>query len=337
MKTRAAALLPPLAAAPASAQLTIHLTFDSSVTSNPNSAAIQAACNYVAAELQNNYTNAVTININVVAAAGTSVFGQSTTALIGTYTYTQVRGFLAAASFTPDDATALASLPVADPTGGGTFWLPTALAKALGQRSATNPSLDGTFTLGAGNPFNYSTTNRAVSGQFDFVGVVEHEFTEIMGRIAGDDSAHMETYDLFRFSAANTHNFSTSASGLYFSVNNGVTSLRVFNSNAGGDRGDWNSATPDACNAFMTAGTLHAFSETDYKVMDVIGYRRSLCYPNCDHSTAAPILNVNDFTCFLNKFTAGDPYANCDGSTAAPVLNINDFICFLNKFAAGCS
>ena len=60
------------------------------------------------------------------------------------------------------------------------------------------------------------------------------------------------------------------------------------------------------------------------------------CYPNCDSSTVAPILNVNDFSCFLNKFAAGDPYANCDGSTTAPVLNVNDFSCFLNRFAAGC-
>ena len=29
------------------------------------------------------------------------------------------------------------------------------------------------------------------------------------------------------------------------------------------------------------------------------------CYPNCDLSTATPILNVNDFQCFLNKFAAG--------------------------------
>src|SRR5581483_5503690 len=59
------------------------------------------------------------------------------------------------------------------------------------------------------------------------------------------------------------------------------------------------------------------------------------CYANCDGSTTAPVLNVNDFTCFLNRFAAGDPAANCDNSTVAPVLNVNDFTCFLNKFAAG--
>jgi hypothetical protein len=61
------------------------------------------------------------------------------------------------------------------------------------------------------------------------------------------------------------------------------------------------------------------------------------CYANCDNSTAPPILNANDFQCFLNKFAAADPYANCDNSTAPPILNANDFQCFLNKFAIGCT
>jgi hypothetical protein len=60
------------------------------------------------------------------------------------------------------------------------------------------------------------------------------------------------------------------------------------------------------------------------------------CYANCDQSTQAPVLNVADFTCFLQKFAATDPYANCDGSTQPPVLNVADFTCFLQSFAAGC-
>jgi hypothetical protein len=60
------------------------------------------------------------------------------------------------------------------------------------------------------------------------------------------------------------------------------------------------------------------------------------CYPNCDCSSAAPLLNTSDFICFLNKYAAFDPYANCDASTAPPTLNVADFICFMNKFAAGC-
>jgi hypothetical protein len=62
----------------------------------------------------------------------------------------------------------------------------------------------------------------------------------------------------------------------------------------------------------------------------------SPCYANCDGSTIAPVLNVNDFACFQTKYAAGDPAANCDGSTIPPVLNVNDFICFQTKFASGC-
>jgi hypothetical protein len=60
------------------------------------------------------------------------------------------------------------------------------------------------------------------------------------------------------------------------------------------------------------------------------------CYANCDGSTVHPILNVDDFSCFINRFAAGDPWANCDNSTVAPVLNVDDFACFINRFAAGC-
>ncbi len=68
------------------------------------------------------------------------------------------------------------------------------------------------------------------------------------------------------------------------------------------------------------------------------------CYANCDGTTTSPILNVNDFACFMNVFAAGCPepfpqtcYINCDHSTTFPVLSANDFQCFLNKYAAGCT
>jgi hypothetical protein len=60
------------------------------------------------------------------------------------------------------------------------------------------------------------------------------------------------------------------------------------------------------------------------------------CYANCDGSHTSPVLNVLDFNCFLNRFSAGEAWANCDGSTVAPVLNVLDFNCFLNQFTAGC-
>lgn len=62
----------------------------------------------------------------------------------------------------------------------------------------------------------------------------------------------------------------------------------------------------------------------------------TMCFANCDCSTTTPVLNVQDFSCFLNRFAAGDPSANCDGSTSQPTLNVQDFACFLNRFATGC-
>ncbi len=59
-------------------------------------------------------------------------------------------------------------------------------------------------------------------------------------------------------------------------------------------------------------------------------------YANCDGSTTPPVLNINDFSCFLNRFATGDVYANCDQSTTPPVLNVLDFACFMNTYAKGC-
>jgi hypothetical protein len=60
------------------------------------------------------------------------------------------------------------------------------------------------------------------------------------------------------------------------------------------------------------------------------------CYANCTGNTDAPLLSAADFTCFLQKFRAGDTYANCTGNTDAPLLSAADFTCFLQKFRAGC-
>jgi hypothetical protein len=62
----------------------------------------------------------------------------------------------------------------------------------------------------------------------------------------------------------------------------------------------------------------------------------TFCYADCDPNQAPPMLNVQDFTCFLQMYAAGMPYANCDQSTVGPVLNVADFTCFLQQFAAGC-
>jgi predicted outer membrane repeat protein len=70
--------------------------------------------------------------------------------------------------------------------------------------------------------------------------------------------------------------------------------------------------------------------------MGALEFQGTTCYANCDRSAVDPILNVQDFACFVQRYISGDRLANCDGSTVAPTLNILDFACFTNRFTAGC-
>ena len=66
--------------------------------------------------------------------------------------------------------------------------------------------------------------------------------------------------------------------------------------------------------------------------VDDISLRR--CVPNCDGSTVAPVLNINDFICFINAYVVRDPYANFEYFDNC--LHVGDFIDFLNAYASGC-
>jgi trimeric autotransporter adhesin len=57
------------------------------------------------------------------------------------------------------------------------------------------------------------------------------------------------------------------------------------------------------------------------------------CYADCDNSLTHPRLNVEDFSCFINKFAIDDPYADCnqDGQRT-----IADFACFIQRFNENC-
>jgi serine protease AprX len=100
-------------------------------------------------------------------------------------------------------------------------------------------------------------------------------------------------------------------------------------------------------NALNTANnTFRGWHLNNVRVQaEVVGCPSQTCYANCDGSTTAPVLNVDDFSCFINAFAAAQAlsheqqvasYANCDGSTVAPALNVDDFSCFINAFAQGC-
>src|ERR1051326_1828396 len=250
--------------------LTINLDYDSDSTfmnaglSSTDIANMKAACSYAASQFTDNYTDNINVNIHVTAVSGTGTLGQSDTNLDSVSSYSSLRSTVLADASTADDATTVGSggsLPTSDPVGGSHVYLLTsAEAKALGvQPDDTDPGSDGTFTFGGGYSYTYDPAHRAVAGKIDFIGVVMHEFSEIMGRIGlmGQNitgSPNYMLYDLFHYTGPGTRGLNSGA-GRSFSIDNGTTLLKAFNNSSnGGDLADWASGSIDSFNAFGGSG-----------------------------------------------------------------------------------
>lgn len=269
-----------LGALPLRAGLTFDTTFDSSVTSLSNAAQWESAFTYAEDQYSNLFSNSVTLNITLDASQGTSILGQSSTGLAGYYTYQQIKSALTASATSADDAIAVANLPATNPAASpdaADFVVTTAQGKALGLITATDPATDGIITIGNGYNYTFDPNNRAVSGDFDFIGIAEHELSEVMGRIGilGESFGGPAAYgilDLFGYTAPNTLDL-TPTSGAYFSINGGATNLFNYNDPSdGGDSKDWASGQNDSYNAFTSPGVENNISATDIEEMDVIGY-----------------------------------------------------------------
>lgn len=274
-----------MTSAPASA-LVINPTYDASVAANfgANTAAFQNAFNYAATIIASNFSDNVTVNINVKGAAGTSILGQTSQSMYrfasGTNSYNPLYNLLAADSKTADDAASLAaggSATAADPAGGnGTWWATSAQLKALGQFAGNNPASDGDITLGAGFTYAFDPNNRAVSGAYDIIGIMMHEITEIMGRIglSGGTLGSLTSYtllDAFSFKGPGVRGLG-SDSGNWFSIDGGATLIKEFNGVSGGDTRDWASGTLDSFNAFSNSGVLNPLTSAGLRSTDVIGW-----------------------------------------------------------------
>ena len=81
-----------------------------------------------------------------------------------------------------------------------------------------------------------------------------------------------EPLDLFHYSAPGVRDFSGATPG-YFSPDGGVTNLNNFNTNGGGDYGDWaGSAGNDAFLAFSSPGVVNGVSANDLTEMNLLGW-----------------------------------------------------------------
>ena len=243
-----------------------------------------SAVNYVVNYFDSLFTNNVTITIDVgYGEVGGSILpsnalGASMGANYVTPSYSSVRNALIA-----QNASGSSTLPTTSPFSG-TVYIPSAEAKALGVM-ANNSSLDGYVGFSNAVSWDYTTATPTAS-QYYLIGTIEHEITEIMGRISLIDNApsFYSVMDLFRYSAANVRDLTSGGSGstAYFSINNGVTNLGTWNNNPNnGDLGDWygspypSAGRNDAVNDYSSPGVINAFSSSDITLMQALGWTTS--------------------------------------------------------------
>jgi hypothetical protein len=268
------ALLLAAVASEARADLIITPHFDGTVP-----VAAQTAFNYAISEFESRFHNNMSVNINV--GFGNTGLGQSDSSAVGGFTYAQIRAALIAeAAANPSDGikqTVVANLPVSNPAPTNNFAMTTADAKALG--FAVNVASDGSILFSNAVTYTYDPNHRGVAGEFDFIGVAEHEISEVLGRVPGlgfgFGSGIYDPNDLFRFTAPGVRSFAQNvpnSPGVYLSVNNGATNLVNFWSQSI-DNDDYRGDNPtDPFNQFAGAGQAHALTSADLANLDAFGY-----------------------------------------------------------------
>ena len=257
--------------------MNINVSFDQNTSSLPNG--FVAAVNYVVSLFDSLFTNAVTINIDVGygeidgTPLGRNDLGESFAPQYLTENYSAVRGVLQS-----EDAPGSSTLPASSPLSGK-LRMSAAEAQALGLTSAVSTSYVG---FSSSLPFSYVLNSTPPAREYYFIGVVEHEFTEDMGRVSlinGQPNSY-SPMDLYRYSAPGVRDHSTGGSGstAYFSINNGATDLGTWNNNPrNGDLGDWyGNHIPhhgdDAFDDYSSSGVVNVLSHSDLTLMRAIGW-----------------------------------------------------------------
>jgi hypothetical protein len=283
------------AATAVSSGLVIDPTFDSSITGDPSSAAIQAAINQAIALYQSLFSNPITVKIRYrysnTAPDGTPLInGAVAQSIFVVYdlSWNTFVTVLNADAKTTNDTTANATLPptvftdfvVPSSAGGRALGFDTPPAMFADGTVAAGGPYDGIVTLNSDEPLDF--TRPTASNSFDAREGVEHEMDEVLGLGSNIGVTTPETklrpQDLFSWSSPGTRN--VSAVGVrYFSIDGGNTNVVNFSQNPDGDFGDWLSAacpqlTPYVQNAFGCKGQSAdiAASSPEGINLDVIGY-----------------------------------------------------------------
>jgi hypothetical protein len=261
--------------------LQFNLVWDTSVAGAPSgfkSAAIAAATEYTTM-----FSNPKTITIDVgfgeVGGSALYAGNLAQSRFLGTYeTYASVRSaLLGDAGSSSYQALADSTLGLTDPTHGGRFFVTTAEAKALGQMTGTG--LDGAIGLSRAYSFDYNAPTTPVApGQYDAIGAMEHEISEVMGRFGSVGSklgsAVYTPLDLFRYTSSGVRDLTVGPASPYFSINNGATNLGTYNNPAsGGDASDWVRTLVGDSYGSGYSGRTSVVSPTDLVEDSVLGYK----------------------------------------------------------------
>ena len=133
--------------------------------------------------------------------------------------------------------------------------------------------MDGYVGLDGSSQFTFSPSGQIAAGTYDVISVLEHEFSEVFGRVGYLGGSTPNVYgpaDLFRYSGAGQRDTTPGAGS--FSVD-GQTMLQSFNNPlGGGDVADWASSVTGDTFGDTTAGIASHFSAADYELLDVLGY-----------------------------------------------------------------
>jgi hypothetical protein len=273
--------------------LTIHATFDSSITGNPNAAAIEAMINRAISIYESLFSDPITIQIRfryATTAPDGTIFpaGVAAMSLGSLYIgpWNTIINALKADGKTSHDFLAKMSLP-ASPLSPNIV-VKSANGRALsfntppdmfanGTRGPRGP-YDGIVTLNSAVPFQ--VTRPINSTHLDAQRFTEHEMDEVLGLGSrlGHPGNDLRLQDLFSWSSPHVRNI-TSSGTRYFSINSGVTHIVSFNQNPNHDFGDWFStacpqAHPYVQNAVGCFGQSSDVTHTSPEAinLDVVGY-----------------------------------------------------------------